>query len=276
MRISAKTKICMIIGNPILHSLSPAMHNAAYEKLGLDDRFVFVAADVKPSEVQDVVRSVRVLGIHGLTCTAPHKIEVMKYLDEVDQIAKRIGAVNTVLNKNGKLIGFNTDWIGTVAPLEELIDLKGKKVALIGAGGASRAMAYGVLSRGAKLTIYNRTVEKAKEIAVEFDCEFSSLENSQDIRNADVIINSTTVGMGEGNDKMPINPELIHSGQIVFDAIYDPFETKLLKLAKENGAKVINGLEMLLHQGTAQFEIYTGEKAPIDTMREILMDSVYR
>jgi shikimate dehydrogenase len=266
----------MIIGNPILHSLSPAMHNAAYEKLGLDDRFVFVAADVKPSEVQDVVRSVRVLGIHGLTCTAPHKIEVMKYLDEVDQIAKRIGAVNTVLNKNGKLIGFNTDWIGTVAPLEELIDLKGKKVALIGAGGASRAMAYGVLSRGAKLTIYNRTVEKAEEIAVEFDCEFSSLENSQDIRNADVIINSTTVGMGEGNDKMPINPELIHSGQIVFDAIYDPFETKLLKLAKENGAKVINGLEMLLHQGTAQFEIYTGEKAPIDTMREILMDSVYR
>src|SRR3990167_7491456 len=140
MSISAKTKMCIIIGDPVEHSLSPAMHNAGYEALGIDDQFVFTAATVKSENLKKVIKAVQAMGICGLTCTIPHKIEVMQYLDEIDEVAKKIGAVNTVLNMSGKLIGYNTDWLGVIKPLEKYSKLRGKKVAVIGAGGAARAM----------------------------------------------------------------------------------------------------------------------------------------
>src|SRR3990167_2361987 len=148
MKISGKTKMCIIIGDPVEHSLSPAMHNAAYKALGIDDQFVFTAAHVNVKDVKKVVDAVRVMGIRGLTCTIPHKIEVMKYLDEIDPIAQKIGAVNTVVNDNGILKGYNTDWLGTVTPLEKIITLNDKNVALIGAGGVARACGYGLVKRG--------------------------------------------------------------------------------------------------------------------------------
>ncbi len=274
MNISGKTKLCVIIGDPVDHSLSPAMHNAAYKDLGIDDEFVFVASHVKVENVKDVVQAVRVMNIRGLTCTIPHKLEVMRYLDEIDPIAEKIGAVNTVVNENGTLKGYNTDWLGTVIPLENKIgSLNGKSVALIGAGGAARAMAYGVIEKGAHLTIFNRTKDKAEKLAEELGkrAQTRTLEEmAQEMPKQDIILNATSVGMGKQIDQTPVPKEYIHSGQIVFDAVYAPRETRLLKESNKQGAVTIQGIEMLLYQGTAQFELYTGRIAPVDVMRRVL------
>lgn len=271
--INAKTKICIIIGDPVEHSLSPLMHNSAYEALGIDDRFVFTAAHVKVEDVGKVLDSVRLLNIKGLTCTVPHKVEVIKYLDEVAPIAKKIGAVNTVLNENGRLIGFNTDWEGLSIPLLKAINsdnLKDKKVALIGAGGAARAIAFAVNKKGADLKIYNRTIEEAKNLAQEYECEYALFDQIEEVGKFDIIINATILGMGEFIDQSPVPIEYLSPNQIVFDIVYSPLDTKLLKDAKSKGAKTISGLEMLLYQGILQFEIYTGQKAPEEVMRKAL------
>lgn len=274
MNISGKTKICVIIGDPVEHSLSPAMHNSAYQALGIDNEFVFVASQVKAENLKQVVQAVRVMNIRGLTCTIPHKTEVMKYLDEIDSVAEKIGAVNTVVNTNGILKGYNTDWLGVVVPLENHIgSLKGKTVALMGAGGAARAMAFGVSKQGASLTIFNRTEEKSQQLARELGMNTIVKpfeEMSSVIPNQDIILNATSLGMGEQMNQTPIQKEYIRKGQIVFDAVYVPRETRLLKEAREQGAITIQGIEMLLHQGIAQFELYTGVKAPIEVMRKVL------
>jgi shikimate dehydrogenase len=271
MKISAKTKICLIIGDPVAHSLSPAMHNAGYEALGIDNQFVFLGAKVNIKDVGVTVECMRKMGIHGLTCTIPHKVEIMKFLDEIDVTAKKIGAVNTVLNRNGKLIGFNTDWQGVVVPLERITKLSGKKALVLGAGGAARAVIFVLLNRRAKVSIFNRTKEKAVELAKEFNCQTTNLNKESEIKDFDIIINTTSVGMKPMENKMPISTKFISDKQIVFDIVYTPYDTKLLKEAKKQGAKIIHGVEMLLHQGTAQFEIYTGHKAPEEAMRKILL-----
>jgi len=271
MKLSAKTKICLIIGDPVEHSLSPAMHNAGYEALGIDNQFVYLGAQVKFEDVGVVVQAMRKMGIHGLTCTIPHKVEVMKYLDEIDETAKKIGAVNTVLNKQGKLIGFNTDWQGAVVPLEKITTLSDKKVMVLGAGGAARAVIYGLLRRGAKVKIFNRTKEKAIELAKEFNCLSGDLNNQEEIKDFDIIVNTTSVGMKPLENETPIPVKYLNEKQIVFDIVYTHAETKLLREAKKRGATIIPGIEMLLHQGTAQFEIYTGQKAPEEVMRKTLL-----
>lgn len=269
--VTAKTKICIIIGDPIEHSLSPLMHNAAYQSLGIDDKFVFLAAQVKVENIEKVVNAMRVMGVRGLTCTIPHKVAVMKYLDEIDPIAEKIGAVNTVVNENGNLKGYNTDWLGVVTPLEKIgKPLKNMKVALLGAGGAARAMAYGVTQKGAHLTIYNRTLLKSQELATEVNAECKNLAN-MDLTDTDVIMNSTSVGMGDKENLTLVPKEQLHRDQIVFDAVYNPYETRLLKEAKGQGANIIHGMDMLLYQGIAQFELYTGFTAPEEVMRQTLL-----
>lgn len=273
MNISAKTKLCIIIGNPIEHSLSPKMHNAAYEALGIDNEYVFTASKVDVKDIETVVKAVRAMGIRGLTCTIPHKIEVIPFLDEVDEVAEKIGAVNTVVNNNGVLKGYNTDWIGTLTPLEQRTSLDGKKVALIGAGGAARAMAYAVTSKGAKLTVFNRTIEKAADLAQDFNAVVLPYSDIENVKDFDIILNATSLGMGSDQDKTPVQAEFLHQGHIVFDAVYSPKETRLLREAVEKGATPIYGFEMLLHQGTAQFELYTNQKAPVDVMKQILIEN---
>lgn len=272
LRITARTKICMIIGDPVEHSLSPAMHNRAYEALGIDGEFVFVGSRVKIEDVKDVVKAVAAMGIRGLTCTMPHKIEVMKYLDKkyVDPVAQKIGAVNTVVNDNGILRGYNTDWIGVLKPLEQITELKGKSVAILGAGGVSRAMAYAVSSRGAFFTVFNRTLEKAEDLSRDFGGQARSYKDIEQVRQMDIVLNATSLGMSPNQSETPLPGQYIDKKQIVFDAIYNPFETRLLREAKERGATIIHGAEMLLYQGTAQFELYTGRKAPEEEMREVL------
>ncbi len=271
MRISAKTKINLIIGEPVEQSLSPQMHNAGYEVLGIDSEFVFIAAQVTAEKLEDAISGLRAMHINGITVTHPHKITVMKNVDKIDETAKKIGAINTIVNNNGKLIGKNTDWIGVVDALEKVTSLNNKSVALIGAGGAARAALYGVISKGAKVIIFNRTVEKATELAKEFSCDFASLEHLEKIKDMDIIINLTPASM---NNASLVDKSFLTNRHVVLDAVYSPFETKLLKDAKEKGATIIHGTEWLLYQGLAQFEMFTGHKAPEDVMRKVIMEHI--
>jgi shikimate dehydrogenase len=270
MNITSKTKICMVIGDPIEHSLGPQKYNTVYQKLGIDDEFVYVACRVKISDVADFIKGVRAMDIRGISCTIPHKVEVMKYLDKIDPVAARIGAVNTIVNDDGVLTGYNTDWLGAVIPLERVTPLKGKTVALLGAGGAARAIAYGVKERGAELTIYNRTPEKARELADAVGVKVGLIDAMDDIKQADIIINATSVGMQPNEAETPLDKQYITGKQVVLDAVYVPYETRLLREAKQQGAQVVHGSEMLLHQGIAQFKLYTGRDVPEDMMRDVL------
>jgi shikimate dehydrogenase len=269
MKITAKTKICMVIGDPIEHSLSPQMHNAGYEALHIDNQFVYVACHVDVKHIENFITGVRAMRIRGISCTIPHKIAIMPYLDEIDETAKKIGAVNTIVNEDGKLIGYNTDWLGILTPLEKITKLKDKTIALIGAGGAARAIAYAVTKQNAKLTIYNRTFEKAKKLADEFESTALSLNQIENIKYANIIINATSVGLKNKNETI-VPKQYITKNQIIFDAVYG-HETKILKDAKEKGAKTISGIDMLLYQGLAQFKLFTGLDAPVEAMKKVLL-----
>ena len=272
MRLTAKTKICLLIGDPVEHSLSPRMHNAGYETLGIDDQFVYLGARVKKEDLEKAIWGVKALNIRGLACTIPHKVEIMKYLDEIDETAQKIGAVNTVVNNEGKLIGYNTDWYGVVILLEKLTSLSGKKIAVLGAGGAARAVVYGLLKQGAKVKIFNRDLEEAKFLVEKFRCPAADLSKIEEVKNFDIIINATSVGVSPQENQSLLRKELISSSQIVFDVVYVPYETKFLKEAREKGAKIIHGLDMFLYQGVAQFELFTGHKAPEEVMKKVLYE----
>jgi len=265
MKVTAKTKICMVIGDPIEHSLSPQIHNAGYQALGIADQFVYIASKIKNENLSDFIRGVRTMQINGASITVPHKISVMQFLDEIDATAQKIGAVNTIVNENGKLKGYNTDWLGVINPLEEIISLKNKKAAVLGAGGAARAAIFGLLKKGCIVTIFNRTLTNAKKLGQEFNCGFYSLNDTEKIKEVDIIFNTIPTNL---------NNEFITGNQIIFDAIYSPLETKLLKEAKGKGARIIHGTEMLLHQGAAQFELFTDHKAPIEEMRKTLLINI--
>ena len=260
------------IGDPIKHSLSPAIHNAGYKALGIDRSNLFIPCRVKSEKLARFIEAVKVLGINGISVTLPHKQTIIRYLDDLDEDAKKIGAVNTILNVGGKLTGYNTDWIGAISALEKKTNLEGKKVAVIGAGGAARAIVFGLSRKGARIKIFNRTLEIAKELAEEFGLEFGDIGDIGEIREYDIIVNATAVGMGE--DDSLVDKRLINKNQIIFDIVYSPKETKLLGEAKEKGAKVIYGYEMLLYQGVEQFKMYTGLDAPVEAMEKALIESL--
>ncbi|MBI2085742.1 shikimate dehydrogenase [Candidatus Daviesbacteria bacterium] len=264
--------ICMSIGYPIKTSRSPSIHNAGYKKLGIDDEFIYLRAEVKPEDLKQAMDGARAFGIQGISVTMPHKQTVMQYLNKIDKDAKVIGAVNTIINKKGKLIGYNTDWIGALKALEHKIEPKGKKVAVIGAGGAARAIVYGLKKKGSIVTIFNRSLNHAKKLAKEFNCKYLGLDCLEQAQNSDVIINATSIGMNE--DKSPIHKKFLNKNQIIFDIVYSPKETRLIKDAKKKGAKIVYGYEMLLYQGMAQFKLYTGLQAPEDVMRKTLEGSL--
>ena len=201
----------------------------------------------------------------------PHKQNVIKYLDEIKEEAKIIGAVNSVLIKDNNYIGYNTDWHGIERPfIERGIKLTKKKVVIIGAGGASRSAIYTFKKNNSIVNIFNRTKEKADLLADEFDCNSYSLQDIDVLKNSNIIINTTNVGMGELENLSPINTDILNKNHIVFECIYKPKETELVKKAKNIGATIIYGWEMLLYQGVKQFEIYTNIKPNVDVMRSIL------
>jgi len=250
------------------------MHNTAYKAIGLDNEFNFTKLQVLPKDLKSTIDRLKKQNIRGITCTIPHKVKVMQYLDKIDSVAKKIAAVNTVVNDNGILTGYNTDWLGMVTSLEQVLGkggIKNKSVAIIGAGGAARAMAYGIVESGGNLTIYNRTISKAEILASELDAKYDSIDNINNVKDTDIIINATSLGMGKQKHLTPVPQKLITNKHICFDAVYIPQDTRFLKEAKHNGATIIYGLEMLLHQGTTQFELYTNHKAPEDVMRKSLL-----
>lgn len=267
--ISSGTKVCCIIGNPIAHSLSPQMHNAAYEAAHLD--FVYVA--FQPKNAKDAVMGIRSLGIVGTSVTVPFKIEVMRYIDETDETAQKIGAVNTIINKNGTLIGTNTDWIGAMKALEEKINVSGKKVGVIGAGGAARALTYGLSQKKAQVCVFNRTRKKADQLVSDFHpVKSADLKDINLLQSMDILINTTSVGMEPDENVSPIAPEGITSQQVVFDIVYKPQETKFLQHAKKAGATIVYGYKMLLYQAVEQYKLFTGLQPNIDIMEKVLLN----
>jgi len=282
MAISGKTRVCGVIGDPIGHTLSPTIHNAAFTHLGLD--FVFLAFHVKVAELENAMRGMRGLGIHGLNVTMPHKSAVIGFLDEVDFTVRFLGSANTILNRDGKLSGFNTDGIGALkALLENGVDPSGKKVLLLGAGGAAKAIAFMFAPEVGELAILNRSAEKAQELAETLGHMFNQKvvgdvlspdSIKMNLRDSDVLINATSVGMKPNLSKSLVSPEWLRSNLTVMDIVYNPVETKLEKDAKAAGAKVINGVEMLIYQGAASLEIWTGKSAPIEVMRKAAIDQL--
>jgi shikimate dehydrogenase len=277
MNITGKTQICALIGDPVEHSMSPAMHNAAYEKLGLG--YVYVPFHVKPEGLARAVAGLRALNVRGFNVTIPHKVSVIPLLDGLDPLAEKIGAVNTVVNENGELRGHNTDAEGFLrALLASGIKPRGKSSVVVGAGGASRAISYILAEKGARVTIVNRRQELdwaeniAQSIKEDLGKEVKVYELGQlasALENIDLLVNATSVGMSPAGDISPVPAKLLVTIPAVFDIVYNPLETRLLREAKAAGAKTISGVDMLAWQGALAFEQWTGQKAPLELMRAV-------
>jgi shikimate dehydrogenase len=273
MNIKGSTNIVGLIGHPVEHSFSPPMHNAAFNALNMD--WAYVAFDVNPFNVKSAIEGAKSLNIKGFNVTIPHKIEVMKYLDEIDEVAGLIGAVNTIDFKSMK--GYNTDGIGAVKAIEEVTSIKNKNVVVAGAGGASRAISFYIAKYGAEsVTILNRNVEKAQSLADDInlidDVNADSIKNIKGhVADADILIDTTPVGMHPNvNDDAIICAEDMHEDLVVFDAVYNPNETVLIKEAIKANAKPVYGIKMLLYQGVESFKIWTGQNPPVDVMEDAL------
>jgi shikimate dehydrogenase len=275
LSITAGTKICGIIGDPVEHSLSPHMHNAAFRQLGLD--FIYLPFRVKRENLTGAIEGLRALNIQGMNVTLPHKVAVIPLLDEIDALARKIGAVNTIVNENGSLKGYNTDASGFLKALTAgNTGVENKNVLILGAGGACRAIAFVLADRGAALTLMNRHFTPALELA---DWIFQVFRRKVDVLDlnsenlgmclsqADILINTTSVGMSPVSNETLVPVEMLRNDLSVIDIIYNPVRTRLLREAECKGAAIMSGLEMLVWQGAAAFELWTGEKAPVDEMR---------
>jgi shikimate dehydrogenase len=282
MAINGKTRVCAIIGDPVEHSLSPVMHNAAFEELGLN--IVYVAFKVTRNGLKEAISGARSLGLRGLNVTMPHKNAVMSYLDETDSTAEAIGAVNTILNNQGKLIGYNTDGKGAMIALKENgIYPEEKKMLLLGAGGAAKAIAFQAAQEVEELVILNRTSAKAEKLAEALHKKFgkkvkggtlSTEVLKEELKTADILVNATSVGMHPDVNRSPVPSDLLRRDLCVMDIVYNPLETKLLMDAKAVGAKVVSGLEMLLYQGAVAFEIWTNCPAPVKVMKKAALNKL--
>jgi shikimate dehydrogenase len=281
-KITAHTKLICIIGHPLEHTLSPLMHNALFQDLKLD--YTYLAFDVHSHNLKAAFDGIRALNIEGANITIPHKQMSLKYMDELDPLVREIGALNTVKNENGKLIGRNTDALGAKKALDDAkFDLRRKSVIVLGAGGASRAICYAIKEEIEELMIINRTYSKAKELAMEleknselniktFDLRDSSIVNL--IQSADILINTTPIGMFPDVGKSPVPKQALIEHLNVFDVIYNPLETQLLKDAADKGCKTLGGIDMLINQGALAFEWWTSKKPNTKLMKKKLIKFV--
>jgi len=267
-KINVHTDIYGVIARPVAHSLSPVIHNAAFEALGINAVYV-------PFLVEDVPRFLaefRALGVKGYSVTIPHKEAALSAADEADDLAREIGAANTIVRRGDLLCATNTDCAGALAALEEALagdELRGKSVILLGAGGAARAVAFGLRQRGARIVIVNRTFERGEELARDVGAEARHVEELPHL-TADILINTTAVGMHPHTDISPVPREILRAGMVVFDAVYNPRETRLLREAKAAGCRVVYGDAWLLNQAALQFELWIGRPAPREVMARAL------
>lgn len=273
--ISGKTKVFGLFGYPVEHSLSPAMHNAAFNHLNMD--CCYVTFSVKPDLLGEAVKGIRAMDLKGVNVTVPHKEDVMRFLDEIIGEASFIGAVNTIKNNEGKLTGYNTDGMGFKQSLADAgIDIKGKKVLIVGTGGACRAIGYYLCKEASRVYLFDVDLQKAEALTQHLNnlkgnaarIDDNSMKSREFFSGIDIIINATPLGLKQ-NDPMPIDISLVSSTHVIYDLIYR--ETPLLREAFRIGCKTMHGLEMLLWQGVFAFEIWTGIKPPVEVMREALI-----
>jgi 3-dehydroquinate dehydratase/shikimate dehydrogenase len=279
--IGPETDVFGVVADPVGHSLSPQIHNAAFEKAGINAVYVpfRVPFDVLGQFVEDVPR----LGIRGLSVTIPHKEAIAKYLTKVDPAVKGIGAVNTVLFKEGEVLGYNTDYKAAMDCLEGPLGgpalpnqpspLKDKRVLVLGAGGVARAVMYGLQRRGAKTTIASRTRSRAQFLADQFGGRCVEWQ-ARHISDTEIIVNCTPVGMHPNVDETPFNKSHLKPAMIVFDTVYNPESTLLLKEARSHGCRIVTGVEMFIRQAALQFLLFTGQEAPEELMRETLKRAI--
>lgn len=261
--ITPKTSVYCVMGNPVSQSLGPIMHNGAFSHAGFDG--VYVAFTV--SDIQSAIAGMKALGIKGASITIPHKTAVMPLLDEIDPLARKIGAVNTLVYRDGRLWGGNTDCTGAVRALREKTDIAGKRVGILGAGGAARAVGFGVVSKGGRVTIANRTPVTGEALAEALNSEFCPLSDIGK-KPFDILINTTAVGMTPRADVSPVSAEVLRPEMVVMDIVYNPLQTRLLTMAAASGCTTIDGAAMFIHQGAQQFELWTGKPAPVAVMAE--------
>ena len=285
VEIDGSTKLTGILGYPVTHSVSPQMHNAAYAKLGLN--YCYLPISVKPEDLERVLEGIRILGFAGVNVTIPHKEAVVTHLDEVTKIARLIGAVNVILIQEGRLIGYNTDGPGFIDSLREDagFDVVGKSAVVLGAGGGAKSVAMMLAQDGVKkLVISDLIYEKAENLCeyinshfgiAPYACPAKSNELRKLIGNCDLLVNATPVGMHPKVNECPIEEDYIIPGSaVVYDLVYNPLETKFLKLAKKNGAKAVSGIGMLIRQGALAFSLFTEEDASINIMKEAALKAL--
>jgi shikimate dehydrogenase len=282
--ISAKTKICGLIGDPVEHSMSPVMHNAAFSSLGLD--YIYIPFRVEKENLAKAIDGLKAFNMTGLNVTIPHKVAIIPFLDDLEAIAEKMGAVNTIVNNNGLLKGYNTDASGFLKSLlERGIDPRGKRVVILGAGGASRAISFTLAENGAELVILNRklemdwAVELASTISQFTDKEVKALELNDEnlstvLDSAEILVNATSVGMRPDTKQTPVAKRLLRPDLFVFDVVYNPVKTRLLAEAGEAGATTVNGIDMLVWQGALSFELWTGVKAPVAIMKSAVVKAL--
>ncbi|WP_082882764.1 shikimate dehydrogenase [Paenibacillus swuensis] len=280
--MDSNTVLYGVFGDPVRHSRSPLMLNCAFRETGVNG--AYAAFHVKPDELEAAVLGIRALGFRGVNVTIPHKVNVMAYLDEIDEGARFIGAVNTIVNESGRLIGYNTDGIGYVRSLKEEtgIRLEGSNIVIIGAGGAAKGVAYALAKENPRhMYIVNRTADKAAQLAQNLyplvSSEGMGLDQLENIKGKiDLVVNTTSVGMHPNLDEVPIALDWLQEGMTVSDLIYNPLETRWLREAKAAGCRTHGGLGMFIYQGACAFEYWTGKKAPVEAMRDIVLTSLSR
>lgn len=264
-------RLFAVLGHPIGHSLSPAMHNRAFGFV--DYNGVFFAVDT--CDVGKSLMALKDLDFGGAAVTMPHKETILDYLDELVGVAKEIGAVNTVVNCDGKLFGYNTDSEGAMAALKSKTGLKDKTVLLAGAGGAAKALAYGLKAENAKVVITNRTYKKGEKLAQQAGAVFLPPDEILSM-NYDVVINATSLGMYPNVNEMPLPEELFHKNMVVMDIVYNPLHTQFMAKATSSGCVPLDGVTMFVHQGGKQFELWTGRPAPLPIMRQTVLSLLER
>jgi shikimate dehydrogenase len=251
-----------VIGSPVSHSLSPTMHNCAFSASGYNGLYL----PLEISDIQSAVSGLKALNFGGASITIPHKVSVIEFLDDLDDMAFKIKAVNTVVNKDGLLFGYNTDCSGAITALSNTTPISNKEVVIIGAGGAARAIGFGIKAEGGRVTILNRTKAKGEKLANDLDAAFIPLAEVTKL-NCNILVNTTSVGMTPHIEDMCVPAAALDKNMVVMDIVYNPLKTKLLRQAEQIGCTIIDGLSMFIYQGAGQFELWTGLKAPVEMMR---------
>ncbi len=284
--IDNKTHFFGVIADPVGHSISPAVHNACFAAKNKNSVYLPLLVSGGKAEFEEFMNNItsrKWLDFRGFSVTIPHKVNALEYAQEkgeyIDPVAVQIGAVNTlVIGVNGRLTGYNTDYAGAMQALTAAMgisknELKHKKAACLGAGGAARAIVAALSDAGANITIYNRTIEKAQGLAGDFNCRFAGMDKLADM-DADIIINCTSVGMYPNINESPLPKEYLKRSHVVFDTVYNPKETQLLRDARQAGAKTVCGIEMFIYQAAEQFKIFTQEDCPMDVLRRAVFKNI--